>query len=84
MQLGAAQRKALDAGSEYFPYFCMEAVFDDAETRACLEPDGITTAPLRDYIDRLLDFATRSRWVKRPIARADAYAAPVIPLRVAS
>ena len=34
MTLGAAERKALEAGSEYFPYFCMEAVFDDRETRS--------------------------------------------------
>ena len=60
MTLGAAERKALEAGSEYFPYFCMEGTFDDRETRKRLEPEGITSAPLRDYVDRLLDFATRS------------------------
>ena len=32
MTLGAAERKALEAGSEYFPYFCMEGTFDDRET----------------------------------------------------
>ncbi|MGZ4178173.1 MAG: SDR family oxidoreductase, partial [Solirubrobacteraceae bacterium] len=86
MTLGAAERKALEAGSEYFPYFCMEGTFDDRETRKRLEPDGITSAPLRDYVDRLLDFATRSRWGKRPISRATAYAAEAfpLPLRAAS
>jgi thioester reductase-like protein len=86
MALGAAERKALEAGSAYFPYFCMEGSFDDRETRKRLEPHGITTAPLRDYVDRLLDFATRARWGKRPIARADAFAAEVypLPLRAAS
>ncbi|HTU94958.1 MAG TPA: SDR family oxidoreductase [Solirubrobacteraceae bacterium] len=86
MTLGAAERKALEAGSEYFPYFCMEGSFDDRETRKRLEPEGITTAPLRDYVDRLLDFATRARWGKRPIARADAFAADAypLPLRAAS
>jgi thioester reductase-like protein len=86
MTLGAAERKALEAGSEYFPYFCMEGTFDDRETRKRLEPDGITTAPLRDYVDRLLDFATRARWGKRPIARAEAFAAAAypLPLRAAS
>jgi thioester reductase-like protein len=86
MTLGAAERKALEAGSEYFPYFCMEGTFDDRETRKRLEPDGITTVPLRDYVDRLLDFATRARWGKRPIARVDAFAAPAypLPLRAAS
>lgn len=87
----AAKDSALAAGRVYFPYFSLDAVFDDAETRARLEPAGITAAsPLHDYLDRLLDFATRSRWGKRPIARADAFAAPgpaprvPPPLRVAS
>ena len=69
----------------YFPYFCM-AAFDDRDTRKRLEPVGIVAAPLRDYLDRLLDFATRTRWGKRPIARVDAFAddAYPLPLRAAS
>ncbi|MGA9857267.1 MAG: SDR family oxidoreductase [Solirubrobacteraceae bacterium] len=73
--MGATERSALEAGSEYFPYFCFGAVFDDAVTRARLEPDGITASPLRDYLDQLLDFATRSRWGKLHIPRVDAFAA---------
>jgi len=84
LTLGAAERSALNAGSEYFPYFCMDGVFEDAQTRARLEPHGITTAPLRDYLDRLLDFATRSRWGKRPITRVDAFTPAAYPLRAAS
>ena len=49
-------------------------MFDDAATRARLEPVGIVAAPLREYLDRLLDFATRTRWGKRPIARGEALA----------
>jgi hypothetical protein len=49
--------------------------FDDAMARARLEPAGITVAPLREYMDRLLDYATMSRWGKHPIARAEAAAA---------
>jgi thioester reductase-like protein len=56
----------------YFPYFCVQTRFEDAFTRARLAPLGISVSPLRDYLDRLLDFATRSRWGKRPIARVDA------------
>lgn len=56
----------------YFPYFSVSAVFDDARARARLAPAGLSVTPLRDYMDRLLDFATRSRWGKRPIARAEA------------
>jgi thioester reductase-like protein len=72
---GGAEAKALEAGSMYFPYMAIGAVFDDAATRAQLEPDGIHASPLGEYMERLLDFATRSRWGKRPIARVDAFAA---------
>jgi thioester reductase-like protein len=65
--------RALDAGSLYFPYFSIDAVFDDAVTRARLEPEGIRASPLGDYLEQLLDFATRSRWGKRPIARFAAF-----------
>ncbi|MBV9836849.1 MAG: hypothetical protein JO156_01930, partial [Solirubrobacterales bacterium] len=60
--------------SAYFPYFSIGAVFDQSATRARLEPAGIHASPLGDYLERLLDFATRSRWGKRPIARVDAFA----------
>jgi thioester reductase-like protein len=68
----AAEASALNAGREYFPYFATPTVFDQAATSARLEPLGISVSPLRDYMERLLDFATRSRWGKRPIARVDA------------
>jgi nucleoside-diphosphate-sugar epimerase len=63
-----------DPGSAYFPYFSVKTVFDDAHTRARLEPAGVRVSPLNDYLERLLDFATRSRWGKRPIGRAEALA----------
>ena len=66
--------QALEGSRAYFPYFSIRAVFDDAKTRSRLDPAGIHVTPLRDYLDRLLDFATRSRWGKRPIARAEAFA----------
>jgi long-chain acyl-CoA synthetase len=71
----AAQRSALEGSSVYFPYFSIGAVFDESLTRARLEPAGIQVSPLREYLERLLDFATRSRWGKRPIARVEALAA---------
>jgi hypothetical protein len=63
---------ALESSQVYFPYFAIGTVFDNAATRARLEPAGIHASPLHDYLERLLDFATRSRWGKRPIARAEA------------
>jgi thioester reductase-like protein len=72
---GQPERSALEeGGSVYFPYFSVGTVFDDAATRARLEPSGIRVTPLGDYLERLLDFATRSRWGKRPIARIEALA----------
>ncbi len=63
---------ALESSSIYFPYFSIATVFDNALTRARLGRAGIQASPLGDYLERLLDFATRSRWGKRPIARAEA------------
>ena len=71
-----ARDSALAAGRVYFPYFSIDTVFEDAETRARLEPDGIFASPLRDYLDRLLDFATVTRWGKLPITRVDALTPP--------
>lgn len=71
----SAQRSALESGSAYFPYFSVGTVFEDAATRARLGPAGIAVSPLADYLDRLLDFATHSRWGKQPITRAKALAA---------
>jgi thioester reductase-like protein len=70
----AGQDSAVAAGQVYFPYFSIDTVFEDGETRARLEPEGIVASPLRDYLDRLLDYATITRWGKRPITRIDALA----------
>jgi hypothetical protein len=78
----AVQRTALESTQVYFPYFAAGATFDDARARACLEPVGIRASPLREYLERLLDFATRSRWGKRPIARSDAVRAAAARLAV--
>ena len=66
------QRSVLGQSAVYFPYFCVESVFDNRKARARLEPMGISVPPLAGYLERLLDFATRSRWGKRPIGRAEA------------
>jgi thioester reductase-like protein len=70
----AAQRSALESSAAYFPYFANGTVFDNTRARALLDPAGIQASPLGEYLERLLDFATLSRWGKRPIARAEALA----------
>ncbi len=71
-----AVQQAFAAGAAYFPYFAMEGSFGDAATRERLEPLGIRCPPLPDYVDRLLDFATRSRWGKVRISRSEAVGMP--------
>jgi thioester reductase-like protein len=73
---GEFEDDRLKDGSAYFPYFSLATVFDEAATRARLEPAGISVSPLREYIERLLDFATLSRWGKRPITRSEASTPP--------
>jgi len=71
---GAFSDVALESSRAYFPYFAIGTVFDNAKTRASLTPAGIQASPLHDYLERLLDFATKTRWGKRPIGRAEALA----------
>jgi thioester reductase-like protein len=78
-----AVQQAFAAGAAYFPYFAMEGSFGDAATRERLEPLGIRSSPLPEYIDRLLDFATRSRWGKVRIPRAEALRIPRADVLVA-
>lgn len=75
IEVTESQRTALESSIAYFPYFAIGTTFDDSMARARLDPSGILVSPLRDYLARLLDFATASRWGKRPIARAEALAA---------
>jgi long-chain acyl-CoA synthetase len=74
VEAGCASPLALEGGRAYFPYFTVATLFDDTQARSVLEPAGISVSPLRDYLGRLLDFAARSRWGKRPIARSEAMA----------
>lgn len=70
-----ARRAALESSIAYFPYFAIGTTFDNARARARLDPGGISVSPLRDYLGRLLDFATASRWGKVTIPRAEALTA---------
>jgi thioester reductase-like protein len=69
--LPAAQSTALRQSAIYFPYFSISTEFDNALSRRLLEPAGIGASPLGAYLERLLDFATRTRWGKRPVSRVE-------------
>jgi nucleoside-diphosphate-sugar epimerase len=58
-----------DYGAVYLPYFDMEVVFDDTNTREQL---GMQAPRLRSYFDTLLDYADAARWGKRGTSREEA------------
>ena len=61
-----------EQGGVYLPYFSMGVTFDDARARALLGPRGIACPPFAAYFDRLMDYADRARWGKRPLTREEA------------
>jgi thioester reductase-like protein len=63
------KRKALEQSEVFFPYFSMKVRYDDRRARRRLEPAGIRVSPIERYFDRLIDFAERARWGKRPLPR---------------
>lgn len=64
-----------DQAAVYLPYFGIEATLDDRRARALLGPLGVEPTHLRDYFTRIIDYAERSRWGKRPLTRQGAAAA---------
>ena len=66
------QRRALKQSEIFFPYFAVQASFDDRRARVALRAGAIDTTPLRTYFDRLVEFALAADWGKREIPRAGA------------
>jgi thioester reductase-like protein len=66
------RRRMLRRSEVYFPYFAVDAEFDDSRARAALGSAGIRPAPLPAYFDRLVDFALRARWGRDPVTRHQA------------
>jgi thioester reductase-like protein len=63
-------RRALVSSEVYFPYFAAAVRYDNRRARVALRATGIEAPPLRQYFDRLVDFALAADWGRRPIARA--------------
>jgi thioester reductase-like protein len=64
--------RALARSEVFFPYFATKVLYDDRRSRVALCATGLRPPPLRDYFDRLMDFALASEWGRRPISRAAA------------
>jgi thioester reductase-like protein len=68
---GPAQRRWLQRGEVFFPYLGTRVRFDTTATEEALDGVGIGPAPpLASYLHRLLDFAERAAWGKRPVPRS--------------
>jgi hypothetical protein len=66
------QRRWLEGGEVFFPYFASKVRFDVSAARAALEPVDIRVPRVDVYLDRLLEFAVRANWGRRPVGRAEA------------
>ncbi len=64
-----ARRRWLERSDVFFPYFAPAVRFDTERAQTALEPSGIRPAPLRQYFGRLIEFAERSDWGRRPAAK---------------
>jgi long-chain acyl-CoA synthetase len=67
-----SRRRALERTEVYFPYFDAHVRYENARTSAALRPLGIDVPPIGDYFHRLMGFAERADWGRRPVARAEA------------
>jgi long-chain acyl-CoA synthetase len=74
----SAQRRWMEQTKVFFPYFSSGARFRDDATRAALEPHGVRAPALREYFERLIDFAVECRWGGRKVGRAQAPAAAAV------
>jgi thioester reductase-like protein len=63
-------RKGLERSKVFFPYFSMKVSYDDCHARQRLEPAGIRVPPIDAYFERLVGYANRAGWGRRPLTRA--------------
>jgi thioester reductase-like protein len=63
-------RRELRRSEVFFPYFAASVRYDDRRCRVALRGSAIAPSPLRDYFDRLVEFALAAEWGRRPIPRA--------------
>jgi thioester reductase-like protein len=65
-------RRALERTEVFFPYFSMRVRYDDRRARERLAPAGIRVTPVESYFGRLVAYAERAAWGRRPLPRAAA------------
>ena len=75
------RRRALRKTEAFFPYFTMEVEYDDSLARSALRERGIEVPRLRDYFERLMDFALTADWGRDPVARHELVPGPKLRAR---
>jgi thioester reductase-like protein len=63
------RRRALRNSEVFFPYFSMATRYDAAHARGALRTSGIEPPALPAYFDRLIDYAVRAEWGRKPVPR---------------
>jgi thioester reductase-like protein len=61
-QAAPSRRKALRGSEVFFPYFATRVSYDTWLAERRLSPAGIEVPLLRDYFDRLMDYAVAADW----------------------
>jgi thioester reductase-like protein len=56
-------------GETFVPYFDVRCRFDDARAREILGRAGVAKPDPREYLGRLIAYARRTSWGKRPLSR---------------
>ena len=70
-----SEQAPLPQGAEQFvPYFDVHCRFGDRRARSLMAAAGIAKVPPEDYLGRLIEYAQRTRWGKRPLSRQSAFA----------
>lgn len=63
------RRETMRKGRVYVPYFSFRATFDTSQVRAVLEQTALRPPRVRDYFQKLIDYAIASKWGKHEPGR---------------
>ena len=66
--LWGRKRRVLRDGQAYRSYFTMRMQFDTSNAERLLDPAGISSPPVLDYLDRLFAYCVESEWGRKPVA----------------
>lgn len=81
---GERRRRALRGSEVFFPYFAMRVRYDTSNARTGLAGTGVEAPPLREYFDRLMDYAVAADWGRAAREPSSLGAAEAVPARPAS